>query len=164
MIEGVRAWLMAVISAAVLCSAVEALMPNGGVKQVGKLVCGLVLLCVVLSPVAEPDLEGGRRWLEEYAGSVERGKKALEDQVDQGMKVIIEEEYAAYIVDKATRLGFPCAVRVTCREEEGIFLPDRVRVSGALTPEGREELSRSIRQELGVPPERQSFEDGEGQP
>lgn len=163
MIEGVRAWLMAVISAAVLCSAVEALMPSGGVKQVGKLVCGLVLLCVVLSPAVKPDLEEGRRWLEEYAGSVERGKKALEDQVNQGMKVIIEEEYAAYIVDKAARLGVSCTVRVTCREEEGIFLPDRVRVSGALTREGREALSQSIRQDLGVPPERQSFEDGEGQ-
>jgi len=166
MIEGVRAWLLAVIAAAVMCSAAQALMPSGAVKQVGKLVCGLALLCVVLSPAVEMDLEGGQRWLEDYAQSLERQKEELKNQVDGGMKSIIEGEYAAYIVDKATKLGLSCDVKVTCREEEGVFLPDRAYVTGALTREAQASLSQAIQQDLGIPPERQSYDRNEegGQP
>ncbi len=164
MIAGARDWLLSVISAAVLCSAAEALMPSGAVKQVGKLVCGLVLLCAVVSPAVSADLEGGQKWLEDYVSSLERRKGELEDQAGEARKGIIEEKYAAYIVDKARELGFSCSVRVTCREEEGIFLPDAVRVAGALGEQEKESLSRIVSQDLGVPVERQSYVNREGQP
>ncbi len=164
MIEGARSWLLAVISAAVLCSAAQALMPAGAVKQVGKLVCGLVLLCAVLSPVARADLESGQRWLEDYAASLERRKAELEEQVGENRKIIIEGKYAAYIVDKAKELGFSCSARVDCREEEGIWLPDTVRVAGALGEQEKARLSQVISQDLGVPMERQLYENQEGQP
>jgi len=163
--EGARSWLLAVISAAVLCSAAQALMPAGAVKQVGKLVCGLVLLCAVLSPAARADLKGGQRWLEDYAASLERRKEELEEQVGEERKIIIEGKYAAYIVDKAKELGLPsCSAQVNCREEEGIYLPDAVRIFGELGEGEQARLSQVISQDLGVPMERQFYGDWEGQP
>ena len=66
MMEGVRSWLTLLITASVLCAVVDSLMPAGAVKQAGRLVCGLVLLCAVLAPVPGLDLEAGQRWLENY--------------------------------------------------------------------------------------------------
>ena len=54
------------------------------------------------------DLEGGQRWLEEYHLGLEDRTQELERQVDEQMKTIIEQEYAAYIVDKAAELGLTC--------------------------------------------------------
>ena len=64
MMGAVRSWLLAVIAASLLCAVAGALMPPGGVKRVGRLVCGLVLLGAVLSPAATLDAAEGQRWLE----------------------------------------------------------------------------------------------------
>ena len=71
-------------------------------------------------------------WLEDYLAGVGRREDELEEQVNMGMKTIIEERYAAYIVDKAAGLGLSCAVRVTCEPDgEGLWLPVRVELTGA---------------------------------
>ena len=40
-----KQWLMRVIAAAILCTIAQDLSPKGSVKQVGRLVCAMVLLC-----------------------------------------------------------------------------------------------------------------------
>ena len=60
----VRSWLLAVIAVSLLCAVADALMPQGAIKRVGKLVCGLVLIGAVLSPGASLDAEEGQRWLD----------------------------------------------------------------------------------------------------
>jgi len=155
---GARGWLLAIISASILCAVADSLMPAGPVKRVGRLVCGLVLLCAVLSPAADLDLAGGRDWLEDYFAGLEAGRMALGERVDQEMKVIIEQEYAAYIVDKAAEMGLTCAARVSCRAEEaGLYVPDGTEVAGAGSDEGQSRLTRLIEEDLGVPLERQVY-------
>ena len=56
MIGAVRSWLLAVTAVSLLCALAGALMPKGPVERVGRLVCGLVMLAAVLSPLARPDL------------------------------------------------------------------------------------------------------------
>lgn len=136
-------------------------MPAGPVKGVGRLVCGLVLLCVILTPVVQLDLEGAQGWLEDYFLRLELREQELNEQVGTEMKVIIEEEYAAYIVDKAAELGMTCTARVTCREEEGLYLPEQIQVTG-LTAQEQERLSLVLREELGVSLNRQIYHSGEG--
>ena len=165
MMEGVRSWLLTLIAVSVLCALADSLMPAGAVKQVGKLVCGLVILCAVLSPVAGLDLEGGRDWLEDYFAGLEVREGELKEQVDQGMKPIIEQEYAAYIVDKAARLGVRCTAKVSCgMDENGLYLPWEAEVTGAITDVQQSRLTQAIEEELGVPMERQHYHSGEGAP
>ena len=108
----VRSWLLAVIAVSLMCAAAEALMPPGPGRRVGRLVCGLALLSAVLSPLAGLDLDGGQQWLEDYLSSLDGRTAELEETVNSQMKGIIEGEYAAYIVDKAARLGLTCSARV----------------------------------------------------
>ena len=46
-------WVRALCGAAVICAAAMALCPDGRVKRVLRLVCGLVMACALLSPVLE---------------------------------------------------------------------------------------------------------------
>ena len=154
----VRGWLLTVIGASLICALADALMPPGAVRRVGRLVCGLVLLGAILSPLTQLDLPGGQRWLEDYLASLEAREEDLTETVNSQMKVIIEREYAAYIVDKAARLGLTCGLRVECGlSEEGLYLPVRVRVTGALTEEERARIAGMIAEDLGVPESEQLY-------
>ena len=148
MMAGVGSWLLSITGASVLCALADGLMPAGPVRRVGRLVCGLVLLAVILAPLAQLDLEGGQRWLEEYHLGLEDRTQELERQVDEQMKTIIE---------------LTCTARVSCRAgEEGLFLPERAEVSGFLTEGERERLSLVIQEDLGIPEEEQAYvEEGE---
>ena len=158
MMGAVRSWLLAVIAVSLLCAVADALIPSGGVKRVGRLVCGLVLMGAILSPVASLDVEGSQRWLESCLASVRSQEAELEDRVNGQMKVIIEREYAAYIVDKAAQLGLECTVRVECRlSEEGLYLPLRAEAEGLWTASAQEEMIRIIAEDLGVPAQRQIY-------
>ena len=154
MMGAVGRWLTAVISVSLLCAMAGALMPQGAVKQVGRLVCGLVLLAAILSPLRELDVDAGRRWLDSYLDSTGQWEAALKETVNRQMKTIIEEEYAAYIVDKAAQLGLRCTLRVECREtEEGLYLPLRAEVCGPLSDSDQTLLIRLIAEDLGIPEE-----------
>ena len=160
--DGARGWLLAILAACILCSVAESLMPTGPVKGIGRLVCGLVLLCALLSGARELDLKASQAWMECWLEGVEEERTSLENQVNGEMKVIIEERFAAYIVDKAAELGLVCTAQVSCELEEGIYLPVRVWVTGTLEEGGRAALSQAIWEELGVPPEDQVYQSGEG--
>ena len=165
MMGAVRSWLMAVIAVSLLCAVADALMPRGAVRRAGKLVCGLVLLGAVLSPVAGLDVESGQRWLDGYLASIQNRESELEETVESQMKGIIEQEYAAYIVDKAAELGLTCTARVDCKlSEDGLYLPVRTEVAGLKTAGGQEELIRVIETDLGVPAERQFYREEEEMP
>lgn len=158
MMAGLRGWLLALVAASLICALADALMPKGAVKRVGRLVCGLVLASAILSPLAGLDVESGQSWLERHLASVEFQRAELEEEVNSQMKVIIEQEYAAYIVDKAAQLGLTCSARVECvRSEEGLYLPVRTEVSGALGEGERAQLVQIIGEDLGVPEPEQRY-------
>ena len=87
MMDGVRGWLLSVIAACLLCALADALMPQGPVKKVGRLVCGLVLLCVMLSPLPGLRLEEGQAWLESYFAGLEQQKQDLKGNRTVGITI-----------------------------------------------------------------------------
>lgn len=158
MMEAVRGWLLTLISVSLACALADALMPRGAVKQAGRLVCGLALTLAVLTPLARLDPEAGARWLEDCLEELDLREEALSQEVNGQMKVIIEGDFAAYIVDKAAQMGVSCQAEVECRAaEEGLYLPCRVEVTGLLSEEARSQLTGMIARDLGVPAQEQSY-------
>lgn len=152
--ELVRQWLLSVTCAALIAALADELMPKGAVKQVGKLVCALVLLCAVLRPVLSVQLPDAGQLLSEIRGEVEYSRNGLEQGSEQILKTLIERECDAYIVDKAAVLGAVCQVQVECKEDEaGVWLPYRATVAGHLNDGQRQELTALVRSELGIAPE-----------
>ena len=125
-----KTWLMRVIAAAILCTIAQDLSPKGSVKQVGRLVCAMVLLCVVLSPVKTLDMAAGSQWLTNYRATLADSRVALAEQGEEIQMAVIGEKYRAYIEDKGVQLGLNCQAQVDCREEGEIYVPDRVQVTG----------------------------------
>lgn len=166
MMAGLREWLMAVIALSLVCAGAESLMPPGGVRTVGRLVCGMALLCVMLRPVGqlrgvdvEQLLRGCARWtqLEEQELSVHR---------DRSQKAVIEQACETYIADKGVQLGLVCRAEVDCEAgEDGIYLPRRARLWGDFDAVTQSRLTELLWLQLGIPVEEQSYyltEEGAG--
>lgn len=151
MMGAVRSWLLAVVSVSLLCAAADALMPPGAVRRVGRLVCGLVLMGAVISPLVRLDVERGQQWLDSWLAARHSQEGELREIVGGQMKSIIESECAAYIVDKAAEFGWDCTARVECEDAgEGVYLPVRAELSGSLTEEARARLVQIIEADLGI--------------
>ena len=157
----VRSWLLGVTAAALVLALAEALAPEGSVKKVCRLAGGMALLLAAAGPVLEA-LDGNL-----LAGAVEgwrdrsqRYERELEENNERLYLAIIEEETAAYVMDKARELGFECAVEVTCGyDENGVPCPWEVAARGQWAPEQRARLERLLEEELGVPAQRQYYEE-----
>lgn len=157
MMEGLRTWLLGITGAAFLLALAEGLLPEGTGRRAARLAGGLLLFLILFRPVTGVDLSALPRQLEEYSRE-ERAAPTLAEENQRLTAAIIEEELAAYIVEKAAALGARCGVEVTCREEEnGLQVPDTIRLTGQF-PEGvSTQLSQMLQEELGIPVQRQSY-------
>ena len=138
----------------------KASVPENGLHKAAFLVmvCGLVLLWAILSPAVRLGGVDAGQWLEDYLAGLELRESELEEQVGNGMKSIIEQETAAYIVDKAAEMGLTCTARVSCQAAEGgVYVPSQTQVAGGLSQAERDRISQMIQADLGVPAQRQFY-------
>lgn len=151
----IRTWLLSVTVSAMVIAAAEALMPEGSVKRVGKLTGGLILILGLLQPLTHLNYDDLYDLVEGLPSA--RQEKIMEES-GEALKTGIEQELASYIVDKAAQLGAACGAAVTCRTgEDGVPVPEGVRITGSLTERQKEALSACIEQELGIPRAAQGF-------
>ena len=117
------------------------------------LLCGgLLLLAVLLRPLGSVDLSAVSLNLDAYRQTVEQRQAELEQEGQKELVGLIEAELESYISDKAADMGLTLRVQVTV-EPDGSGVP--VPVSVELTGPRSEALSRWLETELGVPAERQ---------
>lgn len=158
MMEEIKAWLMAVIALSVVIAGARSLMPIGGVRQVGGLVCGLVLLCTFLRPLCAVEGESIARWVETYTLSVQSREEELEKQVDRGRKAVIEEFCGTYIVEQAAQLGMDCRAEVDCTMSgDGLWVPEAARLWGEFDDVTQSRLTQLLETELGIPRSAQTY-------
>ena len=158
MMEGLRTWLLSLMFAAVLCAMARALMPAGPVKRAGNLICGLVMLTAVLAPAARLSPGAAEAWMAQLSAGQTQREEELRRSLNEGMKRIIEQEFAAYIVDKAAEFGLDCTAQVTCEAaEDGLCLPVRAEVTGPLSQTDQDRLTQLLQEELGIPAEGQVY-------
>ena len=152
MMAAARAWLTAVVSVTLLLSVVQTLMPKGSLREITSFVGGLLLLAVLLRPLGSVDLSAVSLNLDAYRQTVEQRQAELEQEGQKELVGLIEAELESYISDKAADMGLTLRVQVTV-ELDGSGVP--VPVSMELTGPRSEVLSRWLETELGVPAERQ---------
>ena len=158
MMELVRTWVMGVAAAAFLVAVAQTLMPQGPVRAVGGLTCGLVLLLAVLRPLGQVELEAGQRWLENWQLQAEEDRLQLEQDYEGRLEKVIAEQTAAYIQHEAAELGVALRSEVVCRRDDGgNFVPDSVRLYGIWGDAERNALSKIITETLDIPAQRQFF-------
>ena len=129
MMAAARAWLTAVVSVTLLLSVIQMLTPKGSLREITSFVGGLLLLAVLLRPLGSVDLSAVSLNLDAYRQTVEQRQAELEQEGQKELVGLIEAELESYISDKAADMG--------------------------LTGPRSEALSRWLETELGVPTERQ---------
>ena len=162
MIEAIRTWLVSIVCTAAVVALAQAIMPKGTVQKIGMTIGGLVLMVTILQPVLSFDFDRLSGLMARYRLEAEEDSRQLTEENQALMGDIIEEQTAAYIVDKAEELGVSVRVEVTCElDETGFPYPTAVTVYGNLTEEQQNSLSRCIEGDFAVPAERQTFVPGE---
>lgn len=157
----VRGWLLGVTATALVVALADTLAPEGSIKKVCRLAGGLALLLAALSPLT--GVLGGDRITGAAGGWRERAHRyelELAEESGRMYLTIIERETAAYVMDKAKEFGFECAVEVTCGyDEQAVPCPWEITARGSWTQEQRSRLERLLEEELGVPAQRQHYEE-----
>ena len=159
MMELLRNWILGLAGTAVICSAAAHLTPQGQVKKVVQLLCGVAMTAALLSPLLKADLgEYGLNLSQYRAGAAELTSQAetLRQSLDRS---IIEEKLEAYILDKAQSLGADVtAAEVTMQwSTEGYWYPARALLQGPF----HDRLSRLLEAELGIPESAQTWRNDE---
>ena len=157
-----RSWILGLTSASLVAAAARVLTPEGNVRRVTEFMCGAMLACMLLSPALKMDRDAFSRALAEQRALTAELTEDLEGREKQLLRPYIQEQCAAYILDEAQRLGITdlrCSVRVKWRDES--WVPFEVTLHTAAPREARQRLGDYLDGELGIPPERQRWnEDG----
>ena len=140
-----KAYLMKVICAALICALAESIGGDGPGKATRRLVGGLFLVLAVLSPLGNmelPRLELGELYREAEAVTAEGTAMAEQERLS-----VITAACEAYIWNKAAAMGLEIQVRVEL-DRDG--LPERAELSGPASPLERQDLTEAIVRELGL--------------
>ena len=154
MIDLFRNWLLGIVAAALILSVVYGLVPSGKFRTAVRFAGGLTLLLAVLGPLSQVDLgwelSGG-----EYARQIQTQIDTYREENIRRTGDIIAGQVAAYISDMGREAGLTCHPVVTTRLEDGVPFPDTVTMD---IPRN-EELAARIAAELGIPRERQIWQE-----
>lgn len=157
--ELLRNWLLGVTCAAMVMALAEALTPEGSIRRICRLAGGLMLVLAAVDPLLKLDEDALSRALTEYRVTAKDYGDALVEKNNVLYKTIIEENTAAYILDKAEALGISCRAEVMfAYDGDGNPYPRAVNIFGRMTEEQRERLSNLMETELGIPRSQQNFE------
>ncbi|MBQ3275432.1 MAG: hypothetical protein IJH47_00035 [Oscillospiraceae bacterium] len=153
-----RAWILGLTGASILAALAGQLTPEGPVKKVTGLVCGVMLAGVMLSPLVRADREILSDALSDYRQTAEELTADVEARENRLIRTFIQEQCRAYILDEAQLLGITdlsCTVRVKWRDES--WVPYEVSLITDASAEERRRLGDYLDGELGIPEERQHW-------
>lgn len=153
MMELLRQWLLGTAACALLVGALERLCPEGSVRQAARFTGGLLLLCVLLRAPAAVEQPGAIWDAGAYRAEVARLEQELRGGAEAALADGIAAELAAYIEDKAARLGADVCAEVSMGVQGGVPVPEHVTLRGGYSAE----LSEWLAEELGVTKERQAW-------
>ena len=154
--EGVRAYLLAVTTAALLCGLVKVLGKTTGQESVIQLLCGLFLLFTAASPLARFDPAVFSDWIPQTQLQAQAAVDAGMASANLALAERIKQETQAYILDKAEDWGAELQVEVHISRSQPP-VPEAVIIHGNLSLYQKKQLSDLIASDLGIGKEAQQW-------
>ena len=148
-------YILSIVSAAVITSIVSRLSGDvGSVSKFVKLFTGIFLVIMLITPLKDfsiSDISGYFTDVETDAMSINNYAESL---VKSETETYIKEKTEAYILDKASDFDLDIAVAVEVSPSD-IPLPVMVEIQGLVSPYSKQQLSKIISNDLGIPKEKQ---------
>lgn len=159
MAEALRGWIIGLVGAAMVTAVAMTVTPEGKVKKIVSLVCGLMTVVALLKPLVGFDYTNFSKYLTQYKNDADAFSSEIESENENLKRQIIEDKCQAYILDKGKTLGITdLAVTVTAtRGEDGNWYPTSAALTTNADTEARGKLEESIEEDLGLPPEELSW-------
>ena len=157
MTELLREWIMGLCAASVITACAQSIVPGGAVKKVLRLICGIVLTMVLISPLTGPNQADYAFSLASYRDRVAALTEELSETEKRLDRMYIEERCAAYILDEAHALGLEGRVEVSAKWRDDCWVPWELWLSMTGPEEQRLRLTAQITAELGIAAERQHW-------
>lgn len=147
--EAVASYVLRLVCGSIVCSLILTLTGvSGVVGRMIRLLCGIFLSFLALSPLAELDL-GNLRYVDPGIALEARDLAECGTvQAKEAMAVIIKEQCVTYILNKADELSLELTAEVELEAETGI--PVSAVLHGSPTPYAKQILSDYITQTLGI--------------
>ena len=154
--ESLRAYILSVICAAVICGIIQMLVPKGTVSTLIKVITGLVVVITALSPLINEEI---LRWDLRFDRIVSDGSAAItagQDAASELLRERIKEETESYILTKASAMGVNLSAEVELAPDFP-NAPVSVILDGNVTPYGKQQLASYLSSELGISEENQKW-------
>lgn len=151
-----HSWICSLTAASTVAALAKQLTPDGGVRKVTELLCGVMLSVTLLGPVMSADLPSLAFSMSEYRRTTAELTQDAQAAGNQLLRQCMEEQCAAYVLSKAHTLGIEdlrVAVKTQWRDE--YWVPYEAQLKGKLSTEDRYRLAAYMEAELGIPGERQ---------
>ena len=152
--DDLRQYIISVIVTAIIVAILSKLLENAHGNKIMKMVTGLVISVVLLSPL-------GRLRFSSYVSYFDSVDLEAQDAVSYGeelykdnLRVIIQERCESYILDKASQMNAQICVSIQCDTAE-IPVPVYAELSGNVSPYVRMRIQKIITEEIGIPEENQ---------
>ena len=159
MMEVVRGYLLRLTAGAFLSAGLLALIPKGTSKKAAAVLCGLVMLLLALTPLAQLDYDALSEAISRLELEKEEARTGIEIRNQELVARIISGRVQAYILDKAAQCGAALDdAQVTLQwSTDGYWYPQSVRLvtSGPAAENSR--LAQIIEADLGVSRTRQEW-------
>ena len=150
-------YILRVICAGILCAIAGNLINGKSTPaQLIRLLCGLLMLITVISPLGNLTFQGISDYWSGLTVDASQYTAQGESMAQDSISGIIKPQLEAYILDKASRMGLEIAVEVEL-DAGNHSLPCGVHITGKLSPYAKEVLSSYITETLGIAKENQQW-------
>lgn len=159
MADVLHPWIVSIICTAVLCAVAISLTPKGRVLSALKLVCGLVMVFAIVSPLKQLDFSEYSKYMAKYEDRAAELSSSGNEYGDKMNRTIIEDKCAAYILDKAESYGAELSSVSVAAEwsMDGYWYPISCNIAYSCSDDLKESISSSVEAELGIAKERQTW-------
>ena len=148
--DGIGEYLIGVIAAALVCSVVTNILDiKGTVGLCVKMLAGILMLLAVIRPRVTLSPEKLLSWSEDIQINGSDLAASGEAMADKAYRQSIIQQTQAYIVDEARTYDCELSVEVILSDDE-ISVPERVHLTGEISPYAKQALSTIITERLGI--------------
>lgn len=151
MMEQVASYIFSLVCGGILC----AVLLSFGSDNLRKLLCGVFMLFLVITPLRDVDLDGFSLEYRQIALDAEAAAGDGKKQASEAVVNIITDTCASYILTEAAQLG--AEVTVTVELDAETQLPCAAVIRGSVTPYARQMLAGYMADTLGIPKEAQQW-------
>ena len=149
----ISGYVLSVISASVIVAIISSFFyEKNGTSGIIRLVSGLFLTFVIISPLSKLDFSRVSKYLEEFTLEGAEVASVGENLAQEAEADIIKSRVQAYILDKANSVGVQVDAEVMLDQNN---IPVSVKLIGNISPYAKVQMATIISDDLGISKENQ---------